>query len=162
MRRIAMTLVALGISSAALAQTPAQQPPVQPPRSPTYPSPAARSSDATVDQLSKDYESAFNKGDAKALAALYATDGMRLGPNNQLIKGRAAIEQFYVQTFASGKPPTLTIRPRSSKMLRPDVALLEGTYALEDGSGGVYIITAVQQGGQWQLAGVVPVPDTPR
>jgi hypothetical protein len=58
-----------------------------------------------------------------------------------------------------GKAPKLTIRPGRSQMLREDVALLDGSYELADGTGGVYVITAVLESGQWRLAAVVPVPD---
>ena len=114
-------------------------------------------------QLTTDYESAFNKGDAKALAALYTADAIRLGLNNQILTGRAAIEQFYVASFAgAAKPSKLTIRPGRTQMLGPDVALTEGSYELTSGVRGVYVITAVQQGGRWRLAGVVPVQGEPR
>src|SRR4051812_15825829 len=86
MTRIVVALIALGISSAVPAQSTAQQPTMASPRSPTSPAPAPVKSDATVDQLVKDYEAAFNKGDAKALAALYAQDALRLGPDNQLLR----------------------------------------------------------------------------
>jgi len=111
--------------------------------------------------LTTEYQSAFNTGDAKALAALYTPDAIRLGLNNQILRGREAIEQFYAASFAgASKPARLTIRPGRTQMLGPEVALTEGTFELANGTRGIYVITAVQQSGRWRLAGVVPVDES--
>jgi uncharacterized protein (TIGR02246 family) len=130
--------------------------------SPTYPAPVAQKSDPALEQLSKDFEAAFNKGDAKALAALYTADAFHLAPNNQVLHGRAAIEKFYVTSFADAtKPPTLSLQPGRTQMLTSDVALTEGTYELVGAAvtKAIYVLTMVRQGEQWRLASVVPVPD---
>ena len=151
MKPLAVVVIILGLTGSLAAQTPDRQIPVTPPRSPTYPTPAPQTTDPALAQLTTDYESAFNKGDAKALAALYTADDIRLGLNNQILTGRAAIEQFYVASFAgAAKPPRLTIRPGRTQMLGPDVALTEGSYELTSGVRGVYVITAVRAG--WPLA----------
>ena len=124
MKRVLVLLLAVAMSGALLAHQPEPKPSVTPPRSPTYPAPAAQKSDPAIDQLLRDYLSAFSKGDAKALAALYTEDAIRVGMNNQVLKGRAAIEQFYVASFAGGaKPPVLTVRAQSTRMVTPDVAV---------------------------------------
>ena len=152
--------VIAGVVSGAVSVVAVGQRGVEPPtRSPTYPTPAPQTSATAADQLTRDYEIAFNKGDAKALAALYTEDAVRLGPDNRMLRGRAAIQQFYVQDVGSGTTPKLTIRPARTRLLRDDVAVLEGAYELADGTGGVYVITALQERGEWRMAAVVPVPD---
>ena len=156
MRALLVLSALLATSSVALAQDPAK-PPTRPTQSPTFPTPAAQNSGSEIERLTTGYEAAFNKGDAKALAALYAADAVRLGLNDERIWGRAAIEQFYVTTVGATRP-RLTIRPGRTQLLSPDVAVTEGTYEVGDGGSGVYVITAVRQDGEWRLAAVVPVP----
>jgi uncharacterized protein (TIGR02246 family) len=161
MRRLSVVVFALAFGSLPLAQKPDLQPTVVPPRSPTFPAPVEQKADAGVEQLVKDYESAFNKADAKALTALYTDDAIHLGDDNRVISGRAAIEQFNRESLAD-RPPTLTVRPGRTALVTADVAVTEGTYELADGERGVYVITAVRRDGQWKLASVVAVPNTPR
>ena len=122
---------------------------------------AAQKTDPATDKVIQQYVAAFNQGDAKALAALYTADGFRLTPMNQVIAGRASIEQFYVATFAS-KPPVLTVTPGRTQMLTADAAVAEGSYELAStpAARGVYVLTLVWQNRQWKLASVVPVADT--
>ena len=48
------------------------------------------------------YVKAALAGDAKALAALYATDAVEMPPNQPLLKGRAAIQQYYEKEMGAG------------------------------------------------------------
>ena len=100
MKTVLVVLIAVQMTTSLLAQTPSGTPSVAPPRSPTYPAPVAQKSDPALERLAKDYETAFNKGDVKALVALYATDALRMTPMGQLLIGRAAIEQDYVTNLA--------------------------------------------------------------
>ena len=146
---------------ALLAQAPDPQKKTLPPKSPTYPTPAPQEkSEPGVEQLLRDYQAAFNRNDAKALAALYTDKAIRLGPNNEVLYGRAAIEKFYVGSFG-GTPGALSIRPGPTQMITADVAVLEGRYEVAGATGihGAYFLTIVRQNGQWKLASVVPVPD---
>jgi uncharacterized protein (TIGR02246 family) len=162
MKAIASTVTMLALSIALTAQTPEAQTKTPPKPSPTYPAPAAQRVDPALEQLAKDYERAFNNGDVKSLVALYTDGAFRLGPNNQVMQGRAAIQEFYTAGFSGPtKPGTLAVRPGRTQMVTPDVAVLEGTYELAGtpATRGIYILTAVRQGGQWKIASVAPVPD---
>jgi uncharacterized protein (TIGR02246 family) len=48
-----------------------------------------------VEQFTHDFESLFNAGDAAGMAAFYTEDAKLLAENTELIRGRAAIEQFW-------------------------------------------------------------------
>jgi uncharacterized protein (TIGR02246 family) len=48
------------------------------------------------------YVKATLAGDAKAIAALYAQDAVEMPPNQPMIKGKAAIQQYYEKQTASG------------------------------------------------------------
>ena len=162
---IAVTVLIAGATLAAQKPTNPSQvktPPVGNPPSPTYPAPAAQKSDPALEQLLKDYQAAFNRGDAQAVAALYTENAVRLGLKNEVLHGRAAIEQFYVASVAD-KPGTLSVRPVRTPMVTPDVAVLEGRYEMAGTTGlhGVYVVTVVRQAGQWKFASVVAMPDAP-
>lgn len=123
---------------------------------------AAQKPDAEIDALTRTYEQAFNKGDAKALAVLYVKDAVRLGPDGQLLTGQAAIEKQYGTAFGGdAKGAKLTLNPGRVQEVTSDVRIAEGTYQVTGGSmpgSGRYVNTLVRQGGQWRLASVVVVP----
>lgn len=84
-RRLLLALVLLGGPVAA--QEPAAQPSVELP--------------ADLARVLRDYEQAWGKRDAAALARLFAEDGYVLPGGNPPVKGRAAIERHYT---GSGGP----------------------------------------------------------
>ena len=64
----------------------------------------AASLDEQVKTAYSAWDAAFNKGDPKALAALYAQDAVLLPPGqtHDVLKGPAAIEKFFASLFAAG------------------------------------------------------------
>src|SRR5262245_3768726 len=75
----------------------------------------------------KEFIEAFNKGDAKAVAAFWTPDGDYVDQVGRHIKGRAAIEKLYEKVFAARKGAKLTITVASARLVTPDVALEDGT-----------------------------------
>ena len=73
------------LAGASAAQTP---PPPSPPASVALPGPLAR--------VLTDYEAAWTRKDAAALAALFAEDGFVLSSGVPPVRGRAEIERHYV------------------------------------------------------------------
>src|ERR1044072_2834189 len=71
------------------------------------------------------HDAAWNKHDAKALAALFAPDADRATVNGWF-SGRAEIEKGYVTTFGGAfKNATLTNESPKLKFLTADVAMLD-------------------------------------
>ena len=124
----------------------------------------AQKADAEIQKLADQYAAAVNKGDAKAVAALYTADAVRLGPDGQLVIGQAAIEKQHAAALGGPqKGVKLTLRQGRTQTVTPDVVISEGTYETSGGAGpskGRYVNTVVRQGGQWRLASVVAVPQT--
>jgi ketosteroid isomerase-like protein len=81
MRRLLAIPLVLAVTTAAPAADPAVQPTVE------LPAPLAR--------VLTDYEAAWQKKDAAALAALFAEDGFVLPSGHPPVRGRAAIEKHY-------------------------------------------------------------------
>jgi uncharacterized protein (TIGR02246 family) len=125
---------------------------------------SAQKADPDAQKLADQYTAAFNKGDAKAVAALYAVNGTRLGPDGTLIAGRATIEKNYADGFAGPlKGSTLTLQQGATHAVTPDVKIMEGRYSATSIAPvkGRYVNTIVRQGKTWLLASVVTIPDPP-
>ncbi len=56
---------------------------------------ALAQSKAAIEKLNDQWTAAFNRGDAAAVAAMYATDAYVLPPGGEMVKGRAAIAAFW-------------------------------------------------------------------
>jgi uncharacterized protein (TIGR02246 family) len=124
----------------------------------------AQKPDADAKKVADEYAAAFNKGDAKALAALYAPQGTRLGPDGQLVAGRPAIEKVYADGFAGPlKGAKLTLEPGATHSITPDVRVMEGRFTVASLAAikGRYVNTLVRQGKSWVLASVVTINDPP-
>ena len=123
----------------------------------------AQKADADIEAVTRRFEQAFNKGDAKGIAALFTKDALQLSPDGQLLTGQAAIEQHHAQVFGSvAKGAKLSIKPGRTQEVTPDVRISEGTYQVTGGAlpgSGRYVNTLVRQGGEWRLASVVVVPE---
>jgi uncharacterized protein (TIGR02246 family) len=102
---------------------------------------------------------AFNKGDAKALAAFWTPDGEYVDPEGRHYKGRAAIEKLYEKVFAGRKGAKLTIIVTSVRQVTPDVALEEGLTEVTSPEGGPpsvarFSAVGVKKDGEWYFASV--------
>src|SRR5215468_1775858 len=90
-------------------------------RAPDEPGATGRPEDKDVKGRRAAFIAAFNKGDAKAVAAFYAPDATYVDQDGREYKGREAIEQLYEKTFAAHKGAKLAVHPTGSKLLSPDV-----------------------------------------
>ncbi|PTY01528.1 hypothetical protein DB346_12305 [Verrucomicrobia bacterium LW23] len=104
------------------------------------------------------YIAAYNKGDAKALGALFAEDAEWVDEEGGVIRGRAEIEKTLAATFASTKGRTVDINVESVRPLTPDVLSETGTVVLTDADGSVhtssYTAVHVKKEGKWLIAQV--------
>jgi uncharacterized protein (TIGR02246 family) len=100
------------------------------------------------------YIEAFNKGDAKAVAAFWTEDAKYVDQVGREHKGRAAIEKLFTQTFAARKDAKLAIQVTSVKQLTPDVVLEDGFTEVTPAAGGAGTTAAfsavlVKKDGEW-------------
>jgi uncharacterized protein (TIGR02246 family) len=100
------------------------------------------------------FMTAFDKGDAAGVTALYTEGGQLLPPNAGFVKGREAIQAFWQGAMdagiASAKIETLEVEGHG------DTAIEVGQYKLhaQDGQeldAGKFIVIWKQEGGQWKL-----------
>jgi uncharacterized protein (TIGR02246 family) len=115
------------------------------------PSPVAGSRQA-IEAAVERYVAASNRGDADALAALYADDAMLLPPDHEPIRGRQAIGEFWRQGTDEGLQVT-TLKVE----VEGDLGYLIGRYSLpptdeEPADSGKYVMCLRrQQDGSWKL-----------
>jgi uncharacterized protein (TIGR02246 family) len=60
-----------------------------------------------IARIVKDFDAAFNRQDAAAVAALYTEDAI-LAPEGPILSGRDAIEKFYAGAFKAGLSNAVT------------------------------------------------------
>lgn len=111
---------------------------------------------ATIQKLNDKWTDAFNKGDAAAVAAMYAEDAYVLPPGHDVVKGRGAIEAFWkqaAQQVGDAKLVTVDVLP-----LGPRAAREIGTVTLQTKAQppqpvvGKYAVVWRKIGGRWLLA----------
>ncbi|MHB8897725.1 MAG: YybH family protein [Thermoguttaceae bacterium] len=102
------------------------------------------------------YVAAFNRGDAKALAALWSPEAVYTNPiTAQQVVGRAEIEKQFAGIFADLKGAQLQAQTQSVQMISPNVALERGsatvTAAGQPPEQSDYSAVYVKRDGQWLL-----------
>jgi uncharacterized protein (TIGR02246 family) len=137
--------------------------------SPAAQNTAKGSQNAAIHAVADAYVQASLKGDAKAIAALYTDDAVEMPPNAPMIKGRAAIEQYYQKQFGSGtKVATFSLTHLESQALG-DNAYDVGTYsqnitppgAKPGTDTGKYTVILKRSGGAWKVAYAIYNSDLP-
>jgi uncharacterized protein (TIGR02246 family) len=102
---------------------------------------------------------AFNKGDAKAVAAFWTKDATYVDPVGHEYNGRAAIEKRYEKVFAAHKGAKLAIHVTAAKSVSPEVVLYDGVTEVTPADGGPpatarFFAVLVKKDGEWYLQSV--------
>jgi len=53
-------------------------------------------------ELSHQYDTRYAAKDADGMASVYASDGELISPAGPIVRGRAALKEYYIKRFASG------------------------------------------------------------
>jgi uncharacterized protein (TIGR02246 family) len=114
--------------------------------------PAEGGSRRAIEAAVQRYVDASNRGDADALASLYADDAVLLPPDHEPVRGRAAIGEFWRQGTDEGlEVTTLTVE------VQGDLGYLVGRYRLpetdeEPADSGKYVLCLKRQrDGAWKV-----------
>jgi uncharacterized protein (TIGR02246 family) len=102
---------------------------------------------------------AYDKGDAKAVAAFWTPDAKYVDPDGREHKGREAIEKMYEKVFADNKGAKLAIHVTTLKQLTPDVVLEDGITEVTPANGGFpaaaqFSAVLVKKDGEWYLQSI--------
>jgi uncharacterized protein (TIGR02246 family) len=111
-----------------------------------------------IRQALRSYIDAFNKHDAKAVAALWMTKGVYVDRSTgERIEGRDALGRDFAATFKEQPTARLDGNVQSVRFIRPDVASADGQAvesAQGDESGGnktAFSAIFVREGGHWLI-----------
>jgi uncharacterized protein (TIGR02246 family) len=109
-----------------------------------------------IRKLDQQYVEAYNKYDAKALAAMWSPEAVYVDPEtgNQAV-GREEIEKEFADTFAELKDAKLEVDVKAIKFLSPNVAIEEGVARVvrpkEEPDESSYTALFVKHDGKWLL-----------
>jgi uncharacterized protein (TIGR02246 family) len=114
----------------------------------------------------QEFIAAFDKGDAKAVAAFWTPDGTYTDMAGREYKGRAAIQKLYEKVFVAQKGSKLAIYPTSVKQLAADVGIEEGVTEVTPAGGGAgstarFVAVLVKKDGEWYFESLHESPARP-
>jgi uncharacterized protein (TIGR02246 family) len=123
--------------------------------------------EAAVRKASKQFEEAFNRRDAKAMAALWAEGGELTDVDGTVVRGRAELEKMYAAAFAAAPKAKGQVEVDSVRPLGKNLVSVEGTLRFTRSEGQKPAVTKysalfVREGEAWLTASVrESYPDTP-
>jgi uncharacterized protein (TIGR02246 family) len=97
------------------------------------------------------YVAAFNKGDAKAVGALYSEDAQYTTDDGATTVGRAAVIENLSRFFAKYKGAKLDLQIESARFLTPDVLVEKGFATVGDDTTR-YVCNYVKKDGAWLIS----------
>ncbi len=109
---------------------------------------------ATIEAEGQRFTAELKKGDAAALAAMYATDAKAFPPNGDIAEGRVAIRKVWQDAIDAGmRDLSFTVLEVERK---GNIVYEVGKYSLRGADGkevdaGKYIVIWKQEGGKWRL-----------
>jgi uncharacterized protein (TIGR02246 family) len=117
--------------------------------------------DGELRRLTEAYAQAWAKGDPKAVAGLYATEGIRVDADGKVAVGRAPIEQALKEALTGPYRGTkISLAAGQTTRAGQDVYVSEGTYQIGGGmppagtpTRGHYLHTLIRLNGRWLIAG---------
>jgi len=109
------------------------------------------------------FETAFNAGDAKAIAAQFLERAEAVDEDGNVLAGREEIEARFANLFQEYPKARIAVELSSLRQLGPNVAVEEGfsTTTLdpaEPGSRSPYTLVHVRQNDKWLIASVRDFP----
>jgi ketosteroid isomerase-like protein len=114
--------------------------------------PALHRDVAIAEDLTSSWTTAYNSGDAKAVAALYADDAAISSVQDGTFSGKTAIDAFWARDLAGGTPmSTLTL---TDVYMAGEMLHLEGDYKVAEGSStteGRFIQMWMRDGSGWRV-----------
>ncbi len=108
------------------------------------------------------YAAAYNQGDLAALMSHWADGAEFVDESGVVTRDKEAIAALFKKGMAEHKGRTIRIKAGPPRLLRPDLATLDGTAELKnpDGASDTGAFTAVwtKTGGKWQILSVRDLP----
>jgi uncharacterized protein (TIGR02246 family) len=121
--------------------------------------PDSKEPESPAKERRAEFIAAFDKGDAKAVAAFWTEDATYVDQVGNEHKGRPAIEKLYEKVFAARKGAKLAIHVTGSKMVTPEVMLNDGFTEVTPADGGPgttarFAAVLVKKDGVWYVQSI--------
>lgn len=105
------------------------------------------------------FTEAFNKGDAKAMGALWTEDCEYVDGSGTMVLGRDAVEKVYAEYFKANPGVKIEISISSIRSVGGRAAIENGTAVVKDAKGTVisraaYTAVHLKEGDAWRMASV--------
>jgi uncharacterized protein (TIGR02246 family) len=119
--------------------------------------PAAKPADMEIRALAAEFTSAFNKGEAKALADFFTEACEYTSDSGESLRGRAAVEKAFADYFKAHPNGQMSIDIESIRYPSRNLAIEEGVIEVRNGSGSMpnttrYRALHVREDGKWRTA----------
>ncbi len=118
--------------------------------------PARPDDEKAVREASESFAHAFEKGDAKAVAASFTEEGEYQDEEHATIRGRDALAKAYSDFFAKRKEVKVQGKIEAIRFLGKDTAVEEGTFTVTandaPANASRYSTLYVRQDGRWLIA----------
>src|SRR5271157_3464964 len=88
--------------------------------------PAAGAEESAIRAAIDSYVTAYNRGDAKAVAAHWSESGEWISPAGERFQGKHAIEKEMLSLFSEEKSVCIEVVNPTIRIVSPDVAIEEG------------------------------------
>jgi uncharacterized protein (TIGR02246 family) len=121
----------------------------------------AMTDEKAVLEIVQRFDTAWNRADAEAVAALFAPDGEFVSPSGAITSARAEIQNLLAGEFQERlQGTTLTIKVDATKFVKQDAALAKGTFTLkgidlflglETSVSGAFIFRIQETNGRWMI-----------
>ena len=110
------------------------------------------------------FAKAYNTGDAKAIASLFAADGEIVNEEGQSTQGREGIRQVFAGIFKEHPKTHMDLAVTSIRFIGPNLAVEDGTATVthapdEPAQRGPYTVIHAARDGNWLMASARDLPD---
>jgi uncharacterized protein (TIGR02246 family) len=130
---------------------------------------SAKQNDPSIVAGADAYLKAVVAGDARAVAAMFDDDAILMPPNQRLLRGRLAIQQFYEVWCHSPMKPASFSFDHVEATVAGDSAYDVGTYKMSIPTGpgrsvddeGKYTVVLKRSAGEWKVAYLIFNSDLP-
>jgi uncharacterized protein (TIGR02246 family) len=118
----------------------------------------AETAEEAIEAVNQQFEAAFNKGDAAAVARLYTSDAALLPPSEAHVEGRTAIEHYWKGVIDAGFKE-ITLKTQEVTETTDGGAIEFGRFTIvgpttnggQGTMGGTYAVLWRGEGGSWHL-----------
>jgi uncharacterized protein (TIGR02246 family) len=131
------------------------------------PAPSAAQDIRAVKEVNVAWNKAYNAGDGAAVAALYADDAVLSAPRKPPMRGKEAINAYYLKDAPSFAATEVTVADDASDVGESgDLAWQWGTYRNTNKAGevqetGKYLTVFERRGGHWMIVRDIWNSDAP-